>query len=203
MGATFAYFTASVTGNENASSVIVKAANLGTITFKDGSEITLENALPGASESKNFTIEASGAEIAMKYGIKLNIKTNEFKDTTSSEVSTNDLVYTLSGTNSNKSTGSLVPGSDNSEDGLQSDLAITGQSNSSMFLGQGTLGVGEKHSYTFTIKFKETGSDQNSNQGKNFNGALEVTTKDESSSELYYNSSNPEGTTTQPTAEGE
>ena len=36
VGATFAYFTASVSGNESAKSVIVNAATIGTITFADG-----------------------------------------------------------------------------------------------------------------------------------------------------------------------
>ena len=201
VGATFAYFTATISGNDNASSIIVHAANLGTITFTDGQEIKLENALPGANTSKQFTIAASEATIPIKYGVKLNIKTNEFIDTTGNEG--NDLVYTLSGTKGagTGESGALISGTENIEEGGHKDLAITGSSSSSMFLGQGTLGVGETHTYTFTIKFKETGSDQNSNQNKNFVGSLEVTASDESNSTYYYNNTNKNGTTTEPDAE--
>ena len=36
VGATFAYFTASVAGNDTASSVVVKTAQIGTITYTNG-----------------------------------------------------------------------------------------------------------------------------------------------------------------------
>ena len=190
VGATFAYFTATVTGNTNASSVIVKTANLGTITFTDGNEIKLENALPGANQSKTFTIEAKDATIPIKYGIKLNIQTNEFIDTTNANG--NDLVYSLSGTTSGgTSSGQTVA--------TVTDGAIT-ETEGSKYLGQGTLGVKEKHTYTFTIKFKETGSDQNSNQNKKFIGSLEVTTSDQNDKETYYNNTNPSGTNEEPSS---
>ena len=197
VGATFAYFTATVTGNEGASSVIVKTAEIGTITFTDGQEINLENALPGASKNKEFSISASNATIPIKYSVKLNIETNGFTNTKSDLEEGNDLVYTLSGTVSGSNNGSLISGT---QEGGHEDLAITGQQGSSMNLGEGTLGVGETHKYTFTIKFKETGDNQNSNQGVQFKGALEVTTGDQSN-ETYYNNTNPSGTNTMPSSE--
>ena len=191
VGATFAYFTATISGNDKASSIIVKTAQIGQIVFQDGDEIKLENALPGASTQKTFSISASDATVPIKYGIKLNIATNSFTATTGSEG--NDLVYSLSSqiTGGDSSSGQAVTKVD--------DGAIT-QPSGSMYLGQGTLGVGETHKYTFTIKFKETGSDQNSNQNQSFNGSLEVTTGDESS-ETYYNDTYKEGTTTKPEAQ--
>ena len=68
-------------------------------------------------------------------------------------------------------------------------------------IGTGTLAPGEKHNYKFTIRFKETGSDQNSNQNKSFKGQLQVSTGDEDGSSMYYNASNPEGTTSEPSSE--
>ena len=192
MGATFAYFTASVTGNENASSVIVKAANLGTITFKDGSEITLENALPGASQSKTFNITSTTKSTSgVKYGVQLIDITSDFQPLS-------DLVYTLTGVKSGAESteGTLISGTDG--DGAHSELAIL--NTGTMDLGTGTIMPGETHQYTFTIKFKETGSDQNSNQGKNFEGTLEIVTSDENSSETYYNNENPSGTTDKPSS---
>ena len=59
---------------------------------------------------------------------------------------------------------------------------------------------GETHSYHLTLKFLETYSDQNSNQGKTFTGKIQVTTGDDTTNEYYYNSANPSGTTEEPSS---
>ena len=46
VGATFAYFTASVQNDGNPQSVIVNTAKIGTITYKNGNNVTLKDALP-------------------------------------------------------------------------------------------------------------------------------------------------------------
>ena len=186
MGATFAYFTATVTGNENASSVIVKTAEIGTITFTDGKELKLENAMPGASQSKTFNITSTTKSTSgVKYGVQLIDITSDFQPLS-------DLVYTLTGVKSGAESteGTLISGTEG--DGSHSELTIL--NTGTMDLGTGTIMPGETHQYTFTIKFKETYSDQNSNQGKSFGAKLNVTTGD-SKSETYYNNENPSGTT--------
>ena len=60
---------------------------------------------------------------------------------------------------------------------------------------------GETHSYQFLVRFKETGSDQNSNQGKSFKGHLEVTTGDENGASMYYNNEHSTGTSEMPTSQ--
>lgn len=189
VGATFAYFTASVSNPGGNESVVVTTANLGTITYQNGTQISLDNALPGASDTKSFTIklDESGTN-DLKYTIKWKSVDNTFEGT--------DLVYTLQGNGSNGNTGIV-----GSEGGLKDYTAPTTGNN--IIIGTGTIKPGETHTYNLTLKFKETGSDQNSNQGKKFSGEIEVTTSDESGNSLYYNNENSAGTSTMPSSEEE
>lgn len=62
IGATFAYFSITVTGNEQASSIFVTTATLGQINFVDGTQIkwdkvNLEKDGTDKTESKTFTVE--------------------------------------------------------------------------------------------------------------------------------------------------
>ena len=186
--ATFAYFTASVQ-NGTGSSVIVKTAEIGTITFNDGTEINLKDALPGASQQKTFTITSDTTSTSgVKYGIKFAIDSNDF------DTDLGDLVYSLKGTPSGATSTSGQTVATVNEGAIE-------QASGSIDLGNGTLMPGETHNYTFIIRFKETGSDQNSNQGKTFKGHLEVTTGDKDGSTLYYNNENSTGTSEMPTSQ--
>ena len=196
VGATFAYFTATVTGNDKASSVIVKTAEIGTVTFTDGDELKLENALPGATFSKTFTISSSATStMAVKYGVQLIDVTNS--------IGNDELEYTLKGTvqNSSDITGTLIAGTSGDSPQSKTISTTSGSTTTTIDLGTGTLGnKGEKHSYTLDIHFKETGSNQNSNQNQSFSGKIHVTTGD-NGSETYYNNENSTGTNTMPSSE--
>ena len=76
--------------------------------------------------------------------------------------------------------------------------AIT--SASTQTIGSGTIAPGETHTYKFKVTFKETYSDQSTNQGKSFGGKINVTTGDTGTT--YYNNEHPTGTTTKPSSEG-
>ena len=74
-------------------------------------------------------------------------------------------------------------------------------------IGNGELGIKESqetHNYTLELHFKETGSNQNSDQGKSFKGKVEVQvgTNNTTESNLYYDYSNSTGTTSAPSSEG-
>ena len=180
VGATFAYFTASVAGNDTASSVVVKTAQIGTITYTNGNEVKLDNAYPGAtSETKTFTVAADTSATAnVNYSLNWTNVTNGF-------VNKEDLVYTLTGANSDASytTTTLVT--------KTNEVAPSANT----LIGSSVLKPGETHTYSLTVKFKETGSDQNANQSKSFTGKIEVSTGD------YYNDANQSGTTTAPSAQ--
>ena len=187
MCATFAYFTASVQGNDSASSVIVKTAQVGTITFADGDEVKLENALPGqSSEEKEFTIKSdSTSNVSVPYTIKW----VDIENT----IGNDELLYTLTGTVQSAGAGSKVAD--------VTDGAIS-TSSGELVIGSGTIAPGETHKYTLKVTFKETYSDQSSNQNKSFSGKINVTTGD-AEGNTYYNASNPSGTTTKPSSDTE
>ena len=156
IGATFAWFSAQVTGNDTASSVIVQTATLG-INYTNGNEIKLLNAIPGANQQKTFTISADeNANTNQSYKIKWDIVDFDFADKS-------DLVYTLTGTG-NDAGGTLV--------NVASKTEVP--TSSAAIDGTGILAPTETHTYTLYVEFKETGSDQNSNQGKKFAGKIQV-----------------------------
>lgn len=43
IGATFAWFSVTIQGNDNASSIIVTTATVGSVVFTDGNEINMTN----------------------------------------------------------------------------------------------------------------------------------------------------------------
>lgn len=155
LGATFAWFSARVTGNEEASSVIVETATLG-IVYENGNEIRLENAMPGDSDTKTFTVSSEeGANADQKYTLSWDVDTNDFADQT-------DLVYSIVGTPKGGGTAINVS---------ESQIPAVGKT---AIAGEATVKPLETHEYSLTVTFKETGSNQNSNQGKKFYGKIVV-----------------------------
>lgn len=190
VGATFAYFTAKISGNDTASSVIVNTASLGTITYTNGTELKLENAYPGATSNEvKFTIALDqDATTSVHYTLKWVNVTNDFDPSS-------DLVYSLKGTD--RSTGSVENGEQPKliDDITDKEVPTT----SGTIIGSGIVSGASIHEYTLTVKFKETGIDQNSNQGKAFTGKIEVFTGD--NGETYYNDANKSGTSEKPNAQ--
>lgn len=161
IGATFAWFSATISGNDNASSVVVTTAVLGSVVFTDGDQIVLENIKPdnNAQGTKSFTIantETTATEV-IPYEIYLDVTTN-----TLTPAADGQFVYTLTGTK----TG---------EGALATDVAETAVPTARTKIGTGSLKGYETHTYTFTIHFKESNSDQNAAQGKAFAGRIQVT----------------------------
>lgn len=168
VGATFAWFSVSVQGNDKASSIIVSTATLGNVIFTDGNEIKLENIRPenNSKATKTFTIAntTEGATETIAYKITLEVTTNTLSPV--SKIGETDyFVQSLSGTSTNNGTVAT---------------AITEASvpTTTTDLGSGVLKGTDTHTYTYTIQFKEAGADQNSAQGKAFQGKLSVTNTD-------------------------
>ena len=146
VGATFAYFTATVTGNDTASSVLVTTAKIGTITYENGQELKLENALPGSEKSIDFTIKSDTTSTdGVRYSIKWVDVTNDF-------TTTSDLVYTLNGQIETGSKGGTLVNTATTEQEVPANPNT---------IGSGILMPGETHKYTLKVTFKETYSDQN------------------------------------------
>ena len=144
----YAYFTIKVKGNEEAKEIKVQS---GTMSLKlDGTTITsLENALPGATHTINFTVENTGT-LDTIYNLDMIeiINTYEKKE---------ELEYKIERDNKEVKEYSQAP-----------------ESGSETILGNIGIKSKEKHSYTLTIHFKEIGSNQNYNQGKIFSGRVQI-----------------------------
>ena len=145
----YAYFTATVIGNDTAKGVNVNTGTMALVL--NGTTIVSPNEamLPGATHTINFTVTNPGT-IATPYGIDLINVTNNFADK-------NDLVYSITSTNSGGAkTTTVMP----SEDTTLIPAII--------------IEPGITQEYTMTIHFKETADNQNDNQGKTFGGLIQI-----------------------------
>ena len=183
VGATFAYFTAVLSGQESATTVTINAGTLG-ITFTGGANINMQNIYPrgnvaslqtsDAWATKSFSVKANAtAASTIPYALALVIDSNNF--------STGALVFTLtvdpgSNTNGTKaaaiSTPTAVPTTGSYSLGSGS---IQGPTTG---LGVGGLGGNDEvvHAYHLNIFFPDTGlPNQNDDQGKQLQAHVEIT----------------------------
>jgi hypothetical protein len=160
IGTTFAFFTATVTGNDTAKVTTITAATIGA-TYSDGDEIKATNIVPGWSASKTITIENTSTT-TLQYNILWTAVSNTFVKGVNNSNS-DDFVYTLTKTSTNGAANiseTAVPSADGN--------LITKQS----------IAAGETQSYTLTLTFKNTGVVQNENQGASFSSKLQATIED-------------------------
>ncbi len=142
----YAYFTANIIGNDKAEEMTVTAGTM-KITYTDSNIVTLNNAIPGDSLTKQFKVENTG-NLDTKYNIKINIENNEFEDY-------NDLKYTLT-KNGEQQPEKVLP----YEDGyivIENEIKEKGIDN-----------------YTLTLNFKKDNSNQNDNANKKVKFKIEV-----------------------------
>ncbi len=165
IGITYAFFSANVKGNEKATQTVVETANL-KLVFIDTELIDIENALPGISTSKNFSVENKGNS-ALYYNINIINVLNEFIS--------DDLVYKIT-----------------SDDGGGEKEGTLPDDNSTL-INEILINPGEIHTYTIQIIFRETGEDQNQNQGARFKGKLQISTQSMYSESVVFGISEPMG----------
>jgi hypothetical protein len=160
VGTTFAYFTATVKGNDTATVTTISAATIGA-TFSDSADISISNIVPGWNASKTITIENTSTT-TLQYNIKWTSVNNTFVKGVNNGNS-DDFVYTLTKTSTNGAANiaeTAVPSADGN--------LITKQS----------IAAGETQTYTLTILFKSTGVVQDENQGASFSAKLQATIED-------------------------
>ena len=153
-GLSYAYFSASVKGNENAKDMVVEAGTL-SLVYTDGPEIKVQNIKPGWNTTKEVSVKNNGT-LGAYYNVIWQSLTNT--------ISNNELV--LSATCQRLNASGTVEGTcDSISQAAISDMTIAKRV---------SIEAGITHKYTFTILFKETNADQNTNQGKKFNGVLGI-----------------------------
>ena len=146
---TYAYFTAGVEGNNEAKKAVAKTGIM-SLQFDGTNIISLEGALPGAYHEIKFSVENTGT-LETPYAIDFTEVTNTFVDK-------NDLVYQISSSNNG---------------GKVEKWTILPSENKTI-IPVAVISKGETQEYTLTIHFKETGDNQNDNQGKIFTGKVQV-----------------------------
>ena len=153
-GLSYAYFSTSVKGNDNAKDMVVEAGTL-KLTYTDGPVINAQYIKPGWSTTKEVSVKNNGT-LDTNYNVIWQSLTNGI---------TNDELV-LSATCQRLNASGTVEGTCESiSQAPISDMTIAKKIN---------IESGLTHKYTFTILFKETNSDQNYNQGKEFNGVLGI-----------------------------
>ncbi len=153
-GLSYAYFSASVKGNENAKDMVVEAGTL-SLVYTDGPEIKVQNIKPGWSTTKEVSVKNTGT---------LDTNYNVIWQSLTNEIINNDMV--ISATCQRLNASGIVEGTCESiSQAAISDITIAKKI---------SIESGITHKYTFTILFKETNADQNTNQGKKFNGVLGI-----------------------------
>ena len=176
VGATFAYFSAQVSGLEGQKEDVIKSATVGT-TFIGGAEVTAANIYPKeeAWGTKVFSITSnSSTGVTTSYNISLVIDANDKADgvTPNKTFESGALSYTLTGKEKDASTPGTVASS-NGEKAI--DELSAGKS---ILLGTATIngnaGKTVTQEYTLNFFFKDTGGDQNANQGAQFKGHIEI-----------------------------
>ncbi len=156
-GITYAYFSIQIVGNEEASSIRVTTANLKLI-YTDTLVMSGEKIYPGWTQTKTITVENAGNQ-----DVYYNIIWRELLN----EITNNELVISATCTSSVQ--GNTCPNI--SETVIPTETTLTNNISIKKNIG---IEVGETHTYVVTVTFKETGSNQNYNQNKQFYGTLNI-----------------------------
>ena len=153
-GLSYAYFSTSVKGNDNAKDMVVEAGTL-KLTYTDGPAINAQYIKPGWSTTKEVSVKNNGT---------LDTNYNIIWQTLTNTITNNELV--LSATCQRLNASGAVEGTCESiSQASISDMTIAKKI---------SIESGITHKYTFTILFKETNANQNYNQGKEFNGVVGI-----------------------------
>ena len=166
IGVSFAYFTSSVNVSGTGSSVSGSTADLIKVTYDAGDAVSLQNAIPGNSLTKAFTIkiEPTANEDTVTYAIILDITTNGFtkcvEQTTDNMCNLNaeELTYTLRNGTDVLASGDLT--------GTTGEVTLLKETK--------TAETTTTLNYTLEITYEDTDADQNHNANKTFDGKLKV-----------------------------
>lgn len=180
VGATFAYFSATLTGTNSEKEYTVRSATVGT-EFNSGNQIAAAGIYPKAEAwgTKTFSIKTTATKgVSTKYKITLVIDDNDTTaDATISDgaghvkrFQANALSYTLTATEANAATKGTMPTATETQIAYPSKDIVFGEAT---IYGNDAQEVTQ--TYTLSMFFKDTNEDQNANQGAQFKGHIAIT----------------------------
>ena len=152
---TYAYFLTKIKGNENDKSISVTMANLELIYSDGNGEIGTLNIEPGETiTSKEFTVTNNGNATVNNYAVYLENLVNTFERN-------EDITYTLTCKSNitNKSCSGKSETIFPNENGI---LTIN------------SIDVKETHTYSLTVMYKETNTDQSVDMNKTLSGKIQI-----------------------------
>ena len=152
----YAYFVASLIGNDSAYETVITSGEM-ALMLNDGEQVSLSNAIPGDSVTKEFSVKNTGT-VETTYNAYFSELLNQFVDK-------NDLVYTLTSENGcADSVEKIVPSSSSDESKMVTLCSIN---------------PNQTHNYTLTITFKNDNTNQDDNKGKKFSAKISLNEYDE------------------------
>lgn len=187
IGATFAYFTTQISGD--AQKVEAQTGTVGKVNFT-AQPLDVPKMLPGkTSDEKEVTVTLGQSDFDVNYSCTLEVTGNEVVD----------MYLNVSGDNAEPTANGMQISPvvfETVEDGKELTPAGAAQK---ITIASGTLKSGETKTMKYSITFKETGKDQDSQQGARFRATVYCGL--DSAEGVYYNNANPSGTTTKPSAQ--
>ena len=167
IGVSFAYFTSSMSVTGTGGSASMTPGDMLHVTYDAGSDvINLENAIPGTSANKDFSVKVTPTdnENTVTYAIVLNISANTFEKCASQ---TADNMCTV---NANEVTYRLTDGTNE----LASGDLTEASGKVTLLKETKTASAETTYNYNLEITYVDTNADQNHNENKTFTSTLEV-----------------------------
>ena len=155
IGISYAYFNVQITGNDTASSMRVKSTKK-SLVYNDVQISSGSNTIPGWSETKTLTVTNNG-------------RTNE-----TYTIIWKDILNTI--INDELVISATCTASSGTCDAISEKIipTYTTQAHNVKVKRNISIAPGVTHTYTVTIVFKDTGSNQDYNQRKHINGTLNI-----------------------------
>ena len=171
VGATFAYFTATLSdSNVDNEDVVITAATLGEIVYTHSDTILLDNAYPGATDEIEFSVKSPDTATAdVDYDVYLVVEDNTFTSENLTATLGTKPSSTVLAENFGTGTDVLLNTFTDNADG----------SEKSYLIASATLGATETDNWKLSVILKEINEAQNYDQGKVFKARVEVKVSDQ------------------------
>ena len=154
LGISYAWFNAVIKGNDTAKEQSVITGNL-ELTFTDDTEVTLPNAVPGDSYTKTISVKNTGT-LDAKYNLVWQELTNEI---TNDELVIEATCKRLNSSNTEEGTCESISQTPIKSNTIKKNISIE---------------PSVTHEYTIKVTFLDTGSLQDYNKNKTFEGKLGI-----------------------------